>query len=66
MFSAQNNNAKKLSGEGGAEPIEYDTLLQNLVDLSKEIEAKQEQITEQKKALADTDKKKLWIYVIWQ
>ena len=31
----KNNNEKKLSGEGGAEPAEYDTLLQDLVDLSK-------------------------------
>ena len=42
---------KKLSGEGGLEPAEYDTLLQDLVDLSRKSGAKQEQITEQKKAL---------------
>ena len=40
-------------------PLENnDTLQQYLVDLSRESEAKQEQITEQKKALADTDKQK--------
>ena len=49
-FSAQNNSEKKLPGEGGAEPAEYDTLLQDLVDLSRESETK-EQITERKKAL---------------
>ena len=43
-FSALNNSEKKLSG---AEPTEYDTLLQDLVDLSRESEAKQEQIIEQ-------------------
>ena len=43
-FSAQNNSEKKLSG---AEPTEYDTLLQDLVDLSRESEAKQELIIEQ-------------------
>ena len=26
-FSAQNNSEKKLSGEGGVEPAEHDTLL---------------------------------------
>ena len=58
-FSAQNNiEKKKLSGEGGAEPTEYDTLLQDLVDLSRESEAKQEQITQQKKTLAEADKQK--------
>ena len=57
-FSAQNNSEKQLSGEGGAEPTEYDTLLQDLVDLSRESGVKQEQITEQKKALADADKQK--------
>ena len=40
-----------MSGEGGLEPAEYDTLLQDLVDLSRKSGAKQEQITEQKKAL---------------
>ena len=49
---------KKLSGEGGAEPAEYDTLLQDLIDLSREGDAKQEQITEQKKALVDADKQR--------
>ena len=57
-FSAQNNSEKRLSGEGGAEPTEYDTLLQDLVDLSRESETKQEQITELKKALVDADKQK--------
>ena len=47
-----------MSGEGGLEPAEYDTLLQDLLDLSRESEAKQEQITEQKKALADVGKQK--------
>ena len=47
-----------MSGEGGAEPTEYDTLLQDLVDLSRESEAKQEQITQQKKTLAEADKQK--------
>ena len=47
-----------MSGEGGLEPAEYDILLQDLVDLSKESEVKQEQITEQKKALADVGKQK--------
>ena len=54
-FSAQSNSEKYLSGEEGAETTEYDTLLQDLVDMSRENEAKQEQITEQKKALADAD-----------
>ena len=57
-FSAQNNSEKKLSGEGGVEPTEYDSLLQDLVDLSRESETKQEQITEPKKALVDADKQK--------
>ena len=35
---------KKVSGEGGAEPTEYDTPAQDLVDLSRESEGKQEQI----------------------
>ena len=47
-----------MSGEGGAEPTEYDILLQDLVDLSRESETKQEQITEPKKALVDADKQK--------
>ena len=38
-FSAQNNCEKKLSGEGEAEPTDYDTLLQDLVDLSRESDA---------------------------
>ena len=57
-FSAQNNREKKLPGEGEAEPTEYDTLLQDLVDPSRESETKQEQITERKKALVDADKQK--------
>ena len=44
--------------EGEAEPIEYDTLLQDLVDLSRDSDSKQEEITEQKKALVDADKQK--------
>ena len=44
--------------EGEAEPTKYDTLLQDLVGLNREREAKQEQITEQKKALADANKQK--------
>ena len=47
-----------MSGERGAEPTEYDALLQDLVDLSRESGAKQEQITEQEEALADADKQK--------
>ena len=47
-----------MSGEGGAEPAEYDTLLQDLVDLCRESAAKQEKIIEQKKALVDADKQK--------
>ena len=47
-----------MSREGGAEHTEYDTLLQDLVDLSRESDAKQEQVTEQKKAPADVDKQK--------
>ena len=47
-----------MSGEGGLEPAEYDILLQDLVDLSRESEVKQDQITEQKKALADVGKQK--------
>ena len=35
-FSAENKSENKLSGEGGVEPTEYDTLLQDLVDLSRE------------------------------
>ena len=58
-FSSQNNSEKKLSSEGGAEPTEYDTLLQDLVDLSRESETKHDQITERKKALADGDKQKV-------
>ena len=57
-FLAENKSENKLSGEGGAEPTEYDTLLQDLVDLSRESEAKQEQITQQKKTLAEADKQK--------
>ena len=47
-----------MSGEGGAEPTKYDTLLQDLVDLSRGSEAKQEQITQQRKTLAETDNQK--------
>ena len=39
-FLAENKSEKKLSGEGGAEPTEYDTLLQDLVDLSRESDTK--------------------------
>ena len=34
----------------------YDTLLQDLGDMSRESDSKQEQITEQKDALVDVDK----------
>ena len=37
----------------------YDTLLQDLGDMSRESDSKQEQITEQKEALADVDKQKV-------
>ena len=36
----------------------YDTLLQDLGDMSRESDSKQEQITEQKEALVDVDKQK--------
>ena len=39
-FLAENKSENKLSGEGGAEPTEYDTLLQDLVDLSRESDTK--------------------------
>ena len=45
-----------MSGEGGVETAEYDTLLQDIVDLSRDSDAKQAQITKQKKALVDADK----------
>ena len=37
----------------------YDTLLQDLGDMSRESDSKQEQITEQKEALVDVDKQKV-------
>ena len=57
-FSAQNNKEKKLSGEGGEEPSEYDILLQDLLDLSKDSDTKHEEMTEQKKATLDAEKQK--------
>ena len=48
-----------MSGEGGAEPAEYDTLLQDLVDLCRESAANQEKIIEQEKALVGADKQAL-------
>ena len=36
----------------------YDTLLQDLGDMSRESDSKQEQITEQKEAFVDVDKQK--------
>ena len=47
-----------MPGEREPEPTEYDTLLQDLVDLSRDSDAKQEQIAEQKKVLVDADKQK--------
>ena len=47
-----------MSEKGEAEPTEYDTLLKDLVDLNSDSDAKQNQITEQKKALVDADKQK--------
>ena len=40
-----------MSGERGAEATEYDTPQQDLVDMSSDNDAKQEQITKQKQAL---------------
>ena len=45
-----------MPGEGGVETTEYDTLLQDIVDPSRDSDAKQAQITKQKKALVDADK----------
>ena len=57
-FSAQNNKEKKLSGEGGDLPSEYNILLQDLLDLSKDSDTKHEEMTEQKKATLDAEKQK--------
>ena len=48
--NAKNNNVAKASGLGGAEPSEFDTLIQDLIQLSNDSHIHQARESEQKKS----------------
>ena len=57
-FSAKNNAEINATGIGGEEPTEYEILLQDLLDLSNDSDARQETINEKRKATVDDEKRK--------
>ena len=60
----QMNKEKKISGEGGEEVTEFDILVEDLIELSDDTDARSEEKLEGKKSLTKKIAKRLYMYEI--